>query len=264
MAHALIGAYTVGDTWTIAKRNLYRYIRLPQLLFFSSLQPIIFLLLFNYVFGGAIGNGIPPAADGKYINYLLPGILVQVTMFGGLQTGVGLADDMTRGIIDRFRSLPMSRIAVIAGRTLADTLRNVVVMAIMLTVGSLLGFRFHEGIGQGLAMAGIILLFGYALSWAFAFIGMTLRDAETAQLAGFLFVFPLVFASAAFVPVQTMPDWLQAFVRNQPITFVVNAARHFTLGVPADGAVWKTIVWSLGLLAIFVPLAIWQYRRRTV
>ena len=253
--------YNLSDVLVMIKRNLLRYVRLPRLVVFSSLQPIIFLTLFNYVFGGAMGAA-STAAGGKYINYLLPGILVQVTMFGGLQTGIGLADDMTKGIIDRFRSLPMSRSAVIAGRTLADTIRNVVVTAIMLSYGALLGFRFHQGFGSALAMMGLILLFGYAFSWVFAFIGMAMKDAETAQLAGFLFVFPLVFASAAFVPVQTMPHWLQTFVRNQPITYVVDAARHFTLGLPADGAWWKALLWVGMLLVVFVPLAIWQYKRR--
>ena len=251
------------DTWMMTKRNLLRYIRLPQLLVFSSIQPVMFLVLFNYVFGGAIG-GSTAIAGGKYINYLLPGILLQTVMFGGLQTGIGLAEDMGKGIVDRFRSLPMSRVAVMAGRTLSDTLRNSAVIIIMLTAGSLLGFRFHAGVFSAFEMAAIILLFGFAISWIFAFIGLSVKDSETAQVAGFLFIFPLVFASGAFVPVQTMPAWLQAFARNQPITQVVNAARHFALGTSAYGGSWKALVWSLGLLAIFIPLAVWQYKRRTV
>jgi len=254
--------YNISDTWTITKRNLLRYVRLPQLLVFSSIQPVMFLLLFNFVFGGAIGDA-PQVPGGKYINFLLPAIMVQVTMFGGLQTGIGLAEDMSKGIIDRFRSLPMSRIAVIAGRTFSDTLRNVAVAAIILSVGSLLGFRFHEGFAHAAAMVGLILLFGYALSWIFALIGMSVREAETAQVAGFLLIFPLIFASAAFVPLQSMPDWLQVFVRNQPITFVVDAARELSFGMNSHGAPLKALLWALGILAIMMPLAIWQYRRRS-
>lgn len=250
---------SIVDTWTITRRNLIRYVRLPRLLVFSSVQPIMFLVLFNYVFGGAIGAAAVPG--GKYINFLLPGILAQTIMFGGVQTGIGLAEDMGKGIIDRFRSLPMSRLAVIAGRTASDTVRNLTVVAIMLSVGFILGFRFQNGWMGAIGMIAVTVLFGYALSWVFAFIGMAVGDAETAQLASFFFIFPLVFASAAFVPVQTMPSWLQAFARNQPVTFVVNGARELALGIDSAGAVWKALVWSLGLLVIFIPLAVRRFKR---
>lgn len=254
-------AHQITDTWAITKRNLLRYIRLPRLIFFSSIQPVMFLLLFNYVFGGAIGSQIK-VPGGKYIDYLLPGIFVQMLMFGGMQTGVGLARDMSSGIIDRFRSLPMSRSAVLAGRTLADTIRNVVVTAILLAVGYLLGFRLHNGWLAGLAMIGIVVLFGFAFSWIAAFIGMFTQDEETAQLASFVLIFPLVFASAAFVPVKTMPNWLQVFARNQPITLATDAARSLALGIPSDGAIWKLLLWVLGILIVFVPLSVYVYRRR--
>ncbi len=254
--------YQFSDTWAITKRNLYRYLRLPRLIFFSSVQPIMFLVLFNFVFGGAIGSGtkIP---GGKYINYLLPGILTQMIMFGGMQTGIGLARDMSAGIIDRFRSLPMSRGAVLAGRTLADSVRNVFVAVIMLSVGSLLGFRFHAGILRGIAMVLVILLFGFAFSWVAAFLGMFSGDEETAQLASFVLIFPLVFASAAFVPIQTMPHWLQKFAANQPVTFVTNAARSLALGTPDGGAIWKFLVWVAGILVVFIPLSIYAYRKHS-
>ncbi len=254
--------YQLSDTWAIAKRNLLRYIRLPQLVFFSSIQPIIFLTLFNYVFGGALGSS-GAAVHGKYINYLLPGIMTQVTLFGGLQTGIGLARDLNSGMIDRFRSLPMSRAAVLAGRTLADMFRNAVVIVIMLIYGYVLGFRFTNGFLGGLAMVAILLLFGFAFSWVAAFLGMATKDEETAQLAGFLFVFPLVFASAAFVPVKSMASWLQHFANNQPITFAVNSARHFALGIPSHGDTWKILLWTAGILLIFIPLSVYSYRRRT-
>lgn len=249
------------DTWEITKRNLYRYLRLPQLLFFSSIQPIIFLTLFNFVFGGALGGQAIPG--GKYINFLLPGILVQTTMFGALNTGIGLAEDMGKGIIDRFRSLPMSRAAVMAGRTMSDMMRNIMVMAIMFTVGSLYGFRLQDGWLNGLFMFLIVLLFSFSLSWVAAFLGLSAKDSETAQLAGFVVIFPLTFASAAFVPISTMPSWLQAFARNQPVTFAVESARSLALGTPANGAIWKILLWIAGILIVFVPLSIWRYRTAT-
>lgn len=253
--------FQLSDIFVITRRNLFRYIRLPQLVVFSSIQPIMFLVLFNFVFGGAIGaSGAVPG--GKYINFLLPGILAQTMMFGALQTGIGLAEDMGKGIIDRFRSLPMSRAAVLAGRTFSDMIRNISVAGIMLVVGTILGFRFQEGFLAAIGMVGILLLFSFSLSWIAAFLGMSVGDAETAQIAGFLIIFPLTFASAAFVPVETMPSWLQVFARNQPVTFVVSAARELAIGVPSNGAIWKSIVWSIGLLAVFVPLAIYRYRSR--
>lgn len=247
------------DTWIITKRNLYRYIRLPQLLFFSSIQPIIFLTLFNFVFGGAIGAEVP---GGKYINYLLPGIIVQTTLFGALNTGIGLAEDMGNGIIDRFRSLPMSRIAVMAGRTFSDMIRNLVVMTIMISAGYLYGFRFQNGLASALGMIGIILFFTFSFSWIAAFIGMSVKDAETTQLASFVIIFPLTFASAAFVPIDSMVGWLQVFARNQPITFAVDAARQLALGLPYNGAIWKLMLWTIGILIVFIPLSIQRYKAR--
>lgn len=250
------------DTWAITYRNLLRYIRLPQLIFFSLIQPIIFITLFNFVFGGALSNA-GAAFHGKYINYLLPGIMVQVTLFGGLQTGVGLARDINSGIIDRFRSLPMSRAAVLAGRTLADLIRNAVVVVIMLALGFAYGFRFNNGFDGAIYMIITLLIFGFAFSWFAAFLGMVIKDEETAQLAGFVFVFPLVFASAAFVPVSSMASWLQHFANNQPITFAATAARSYAFGAPMSGAIWKLLIWSLGIMLIFIPLSIYAYRRQT-
>jgi ABC-2 type transport system permease protein/oleandomycin transport system permease protein len=262
MSLATKAYYQVTDTWAITRRNLLRYVRLPQLLFFSSVQPIMFLILFNYVFGGAIATGV---SSGKYIDYFLPGIMVQMILFGAIQTGIGLAEDMSKGIIDRFRSLPMSRAAVMSGRTLSDSIRNVAVSFIMLSVGMLIGFRFHNGFWGAVGMIAIVILFGFAFSWFAALMGLNAKDAETAQLSSFLFIFPLIFASSAYVPVATMPSWLQTFARNQPITQVVNAARQLAQGFVApgtEGAIWKTLVWIAIILAVFVPLAIWRYRRR--
>lgn len=250
------------DGWIVTKRNLMRYLRLPQLVVISSIQPIMFLTLFNFVFGGAIGASLT-VPGGEYINFLLPGILVQTILFGSLQTGIGLSRDMNAGIIDRFRSLPMSRTTVLNGRTIADMIRNTFVAMIMLAVGFILGFRFQDGIFNGMMMIVVVLAFGYAFSWVAAFIGLAVKDEETAQLAGFLFIFPLTFASAAFVPTSTMPDWLQTFAENQPVTQAVNSARHFALGTPADGATLSLMIWIAAIMAVFVPLSIYYYRKRS-
>ncbi len=249
----------LSNTGQIVKRNVKRNFRIPQLLVFSSIQPIIFLLLFNFVFGGAVTRG----SDIKYINFLLPGILAQTALFGAIQTGVGLAEDLNKGVIDRLRSLPIARYAVLAGRTLADAVRNVFVITLMSIVGFLLGFRFNQGLVKFLLSAGLIVLFAYAFSWISAVIGMLLKDSETVQVAGFLWVFPLVFASAIFVPIETMPSWLQPFARNQPVSQVVNAVRHLTQGNVPNGSshIWITLLWITGIIAVFAPLAVWRYRK---
>ena len=249
------------DGWIVTRRNLLRYMRLPQLVVISSIQPIMFLTLFNFVFGGAIGATV--AGGGPYINFLLPGILVQTILFGSLQTGVGLSRDLNAGIIDRFRSLPMSRSAVLTGRTSADIIRSSLVAMILLGMGYVYGFRFQNGAGNAVMMIALILAFGYAFSWIAAFVGLAVKDEETAQLAGFLFIFPLTFASATFVPTATMPHWLQVFANNQPVTFAVTAARHFALGTPSGGAEWKLLAWIVGILLVFIPLSIYSYKKRS-
>ena len=246
------------DGLIITKRNIMRYVRLPQLIVISSIQPIMFLTLFNFVFGGAIGA----AAGVDYINFLLPGIMVQTILFGALQTGIGLSRDLNAGIIDRFRSLPMSRSAVLTGRTTADLIRNTSTAMILLITGFAYGFRFQNGTLDAFIMVLTIVAFGYAFSWVAAFIGLAVKDEETSQLAGFLFIFPLTFASATFVPTDTMPGWLQAFANNQPVTFAVTSARHFALGTPSNGAEWKLLAWIVGILVVFVPLSIYTYKRR--
>lgn len=256
------------DTWVITKRNLLRNVRLPQLLVFATIQPIMFLLLFNYVFGGAIGNTIPPAADGKYLNFLLPGLLVQISAFGAGQTAIGLTEDLSKGVIDRFRSLPMARAAVLAGRTLADLLRNAAVMTLMLLVGFVIGYRYQTTFLQFVAGVAVVLLFAYAMSWVMAAIGLKVANPEAAQTAVFLPVFPFVFASAVFVPPATMPDWLQVFAENQPVTIVAQAARGLMLGEGAldagqtvAGQTALAVVWCVGIAAVAAPIAVRIYRR---
>lgn len=252
-------ARDMSDTLQIVNRNVRRNFRIPQLLVFSSIQPVIFLLLFNYVFGGAVKE----TTSSSYINFLLPGILAQTALFGSIQTGVGLAEDLSKGVIDRLRSLPIARSAVLSGRTLADTTRNIFVLILMIIVGTILGFRIHEGVGSFVLAIGVILFFSYSFSWVSASIGLALRESESVQVAGFMWVFPLVFASSVFVPVETMPGWLQIFARNQPVTQVVNAVRYLTQGGIPDGSqyVWHTLFWAFGILIVFVPIAVWQYRK---
>jgi len=249
--------WTFADAAAVTKRNLYRYVRVPTLLLFSTIQPIMFVLLFTYVFGGAI----QVAGVDNYIDFLMAGILVQTVIFGSTQTGVGLAEDMSRGMVDRFRSLPMARSAVLAGRTLSDTVRNLFVVCLMLVVGTLVGFRFHAGFVPAVGAVGLALAFGLAFSWISALIGLSVRDVESAQAAGFVWVFPLVFASSAFVPVATMPGWLQAFADVNPVTITVNALRALTLGGPTVRPVLEALAWIAGILLVFVPLAVNRYRR---
>jgi ABC-2 type transport system permease protein len=250
-------SWVISDTMVMTKRNLMRYVRLPQLLVFSTIQPVMFVLLFAFVFGGAIRT---PGVD--YINFLIPGILIQSVVFGSSMTSVGLAEDLNKGMIDRFRSLPMARGAVMAGRTLADTIRNTFVAFLMIGVGTLIGFRYQDGILKALAAVAIVVLFGYSFSWISAFIGLVTRNPETAQVAGFIWVFPLVFASSVFVPVETMPSWLQAFAQVQPISVTADTVRALMLGMPVEN-LWYMLAWMAGILLVFVPLSIRQYRRLT-
>jgi ABC-2 type transport system permease protein/oleandomycin transport system permease protein len=216
----------------------------------------MFVLLFRYVFGGAI-----QVPGGSYVNYLLPGIFVQIALFGGASTAVGLATDIKGGIIDRMRTLPMARSAVLAGRTLADLVRNVLVVALMLIVGTLVGFRFMGGPWADALGIVLVLLFGYAFSWVFAAIALLVKDPETAQLAGFVPIFPLVFASSAFVPVASMPGWLQVWAEHQPVSIAVDAARALFSGQPAWHFVWQLLAWVAGILLVFVPLSVRAYWR---
>ncbi len=249
---------TISDVAAIVKRNLMRVRRSPQILVFSSIQPIMFLVLFNYVFGGAIGVATPGSS---YINFLLPGIMAQSALFGALQTPVALVEDLDKGAIDRFRSLPMSRGAVLAGRTIADGLRTTFTISLMFLVGTIMGFRYQAGTSKFIAALALVVAFSFAFSWVTATLGLFIRNAEAVQTAGFLFVFPLTFASSAFVPVVTMPGWLQAFARNQPVTQLINAMRALLLGGVAIDSVYITMAWIAGMLIVFVPLAIWKFNK---
>jgi ABC-2 type transport system permease protein/oleandomycin transport system permease protein len=246
----------VADSLVIVWRNLLRIPRAPDLLIGFTVQPVMFVLLFVYVFGGAIQT---PGFE--YVDFLMPGIITQTIAFGGFLTAVGLNEDLKKGLIDRFRSLPMARSAVLAGRTLADMVMNSLAIVLMIGVGLLVGFRFATSIPEIIGGVALLLLFGYAFSWIFALMGLGASSPESAGSIGFLVVFPLTFISSAFVPVDSMPAPLQAFAEVNPFTIVVDAVRSLFLGIPAGNSIWLAVVWSVGLIAVFAPLAVARYRR---
>jgi ABC transporter DrrB family efflux protein len=256
--HRAAWQWAIADTKTITWRNLMTLLRQPQLLVFATVQPVIFVLLFRYVFGGAIRI---PGVD--YVNYLMPGVFAQTVVFGAIQTAIGLAEDLNKGLIERFRSLPMARSAVLAGRTIADLVRNVFVVLLMVAIGYLVGFRVQTGFLGFVGGVAVMLLFGFSLTWIFAIVGLSARNAETAQAMSFPILAPLVFASSAFVAVASMPDWLQGFAKYQPVSIAIDAVRSLMLGGPFHdpGKVWASLAWSVGIVAVFAPLAVRAYRR---
>jgi ABC transporter DrrB family efflux protein len=248
---------SLRDAIAVAQRNLITYRRVPQLLVFSTIQPVIFVLLFTYVFGGVVSTSLTV----PYIDYLMPGIFVQTVVFGAIGTAVGLATDVKSGLLERFRSLPMARSAVLAGRTFADLTRNVFVVILMTAVGFAVGFRVQTNAWLFIAGMLLVLLFGYSMAWIFATLGLVVGDPETAQAAAFPIMAPLVFASSAFIPVSTMPGWLQAFAEHQPVSVTASAVRALVLGGPTASYVLQTLAWCLGILAIAAPIAVWRYRK---
>ncbi len=246
----------ISDTLVITERNLVRLPRAPELLLAFTVQPIMFVLLFRYVFGGAITT-----PGFSYADFLIPGIIVQNIAFGGFVTALGLNEDLHKGLIDRFRSLPMARAAVLAGRTSADIVTNALSASILIVTGLLIGFSFHAGFLDAVAGFGLLLLFGYAFSWVFAFVGMLVSSPEAANSVGFIAVFPLTFVSSAFVPIRSMPSVLRAFAEINPFTITVDAMRALWLGAPAGNNVWGAVVWALAIIAVSAPLAVSRYRR---
>jgi ABC-2 type transport system permease protein/oleandomycin transport system permease protein len=246
---------TISDIIVMTRRDVLRYLRLPQLLVFNAMLNVVLLLLFDYVFGGAIQTGGVP-----YIQYFLPGFLAQTVVFGSTQTSVGIAEDLSKGLIDRFRSLPMARSAFLSGRVLADGIRYTLLIVLMIAVGTAAGFRFQNGAGPAVAGIALIVLFGIALTWVGVFIGISVKDVETAQVAGFVWVFPLVFASSLYVPIQTMPGWLQVFARINPVTPMVDTIRGLALGTSISSSLWKILAWDAVIVLAFLPLALRRYR----
>jgi ABC transporter DrrB family efflux protein len=246
------------DSGVVIWRQLIQLPRIPEVLIFALIQPVMFVLLFRYVFGGAIQT-----PGESYVNYLMPGIFAQTVAFGAVASGIGLAEDLRRGIIDRFRSLPMARSAVLVGRTVSDLVRNAAVVAVMMGVGLLVGFRPSGSVGAIILAFGLLFLTSFAFSWIGVVIALSMKTVEAVQSAGFIWLFPLTFASSAFVPTDSMPSWLQGFAVNQPFTVVVNAVRALFLAQPVGNLVWLSVVWMGGISAVMIPLATRQYRRRT-
>jgi ABC transporter DrrB family efflux protein len=244
------------DAITMTWRNLRAMTRVPEVIVFSTVQPIIFVLTFRYVFGGAVDTG--PV---EYVDFLMPGIFVQTVAFGALNTGIGLSEDLAKGLIERFRSLPMARSAVLAGRTFADIVRNLLVVLLMIVVGFLVGFDIYAGWAAFAFAILLLLAFGYAMSWVFALVALSVPNAEAAQAASFPILAVLVFASNAFVPVETMPGWLQAYNKVNPVSITVDAVRALCLGGETLQPVLKCLACIAGILAIFGPLAVAKYRR---
>ena len=248
----------LSDTANQTRRDTKIWARNPAFLVFAIVQPVMFVLLFRYVFGGAIPvKGIP----GGYVNFLMPGIIAQSAAFASFGTAIALARQMQRGVIDRYRSMPMARSAVLLGRLAADTLRLTVTVLVILAVGYGVGFRFENGVGPAILMLLLGIALGVVICTVSAYVGLAIRDEESVGSFGLIWLFPLTFVSAAFVPVTSMPGWLQAFAKNQPVTIVIDEMRSLALGGPLGEHAWQSVVWLAGIAAVFVPLAVRAYRR---
>jgi ABC transporter DrrB family efflux protein len=248
--------WAVSDTLTISRRNLIVWYRVPAYIFFSVVQPVIFVLLFRYVFGGAI------PVKGGYVQFLLPGIIAQTAAFASFGTAIALAQELQKGVIDRLRSMPMARSAVLAGRLVADTVRMLVTILIIVAVGYAVGFRFTNGVLPAIAMIVLATVFGLAICCVAAYTGLAIGDEESVQSFGLIWLFPLTFVSSAFVPIATMPGWLQAFANNQPVTFVIDTMRALALGnLPVGANLLKSIAWLAGIFIVFAPLSVRAYKR---
>lgn len=249
----------LSDTLTLTRRDLLVWVRNPAFIFFTIIQPVMFVLLFRYVFGGAIPVKVP----GGYVNFLMPGIIAQSAAFASFGTAIALARQLQKGVIDRFRAMPMARSAVLLGRLLADTIRLTVTVLVILGVGYLVGFRFINGVLPAILMLILGVVFGVTICTVSAFVGLAIKDEESVGSFGLVWLFPLTFVSAAFVPVQSMPGWLQAFANNQPVTIVIDEMRSLALGGPLALHAWQSVVWLVCIAAAFVPLAVRAYRKAT-
>jgi ABC transporter DrrB family efflux protein len=250
--------WAVSDTLAITRRNLLVWLRVPAYIVFTVIQPVLFVLMFRYVFGGAINVSNP----GGYVNFLMPGIIAQTAAFACFGTAIALAQELTKGVIDRFRSMPMARSAVLAGRLVADTARMLVTVLIVVGVGYAVGFRFENGFGPAVLMIVLATVFGVATALIAAYTGLAIGDEESVQAFGLIWLFPITFLSSAFVPISTMPGWLQAFANNQPVTYIVDTMRGLALGhMPIEASAWKSIAWLAGIFIVFAPLAVRAYKR---
>src|SRR3954447_3695588 len=248
---------TFSDWRTLTYRNLLVWARVPAYIVFTVVQPVMFVLMFRYVFGGAIQT----ANQGGYVNFLLPGIIGQTAAFAAISTAIALAIEVQRGILDRFRSMPIARSAVLAGRLMADGARMTLTIVIIVGVGYAVGFRFQNGFVPAVAMVLLAVLLGLTICCVSAFIGLTIKDEESVQAFGFIWIFPLTFLSSAFVPVESMPGWLQAFANHQPVTYIIDSMRALALGGPIAHNLIIGLIWLAGILAVFAPLAVRAYKR---
>jgi len=254
---AQLARWALSDALVMTRRNLIVWLRVPAYIVFTVVQPVIFVLLFRYVFGGAIQ--VP--GTGGYVDFLMPGIIAQTAAFATFATAIALAQESTKGVIDRFRAMPIARSAVLAGRLIADSVRMLIVILVIVAVGYAVGFRFHNGVLGAVGMVLLAEAFGITICCVSAFVGLAIRDEESVQAFGLIWIFPLTFVSSAFVPVATMPNWLQVFANNQPVTLVINAMRALALGGPVNPALWESLAWLAGILLVFTPLAVRSYRR---
>lgn len=264
--------YALSDGLIVARRNLVQVVRIPTVFVFELIQPIMFVLLFRYVYQDAFSGLLTV----PYVQFLMPGIFVQNGIFGSTTTAIGLAEDLKRGIVDRFRSLPMARSAVLVGRTTADLMKNVILVVIMIGIGYVVGFRFQEGLLSALGVVVLVLAIGWTFTWISAALGLALKEVEAVQAASFTWIFPLVFVSSIFLPPQGMHPALEAVARNNPMTYWANLARYLSVGpqgivdpatgIPVDtfeGLLLKSTLWIVGLLVVFIPLSVRLYRRLT-
>ena len=251
------------STLAIARRGILKFLRTPQLIVLGTIQGAMFLLIFRYVFGGAIDAG-----NVSYVDFLVPGFVTTSVLFAGMGAATAIAEDLEQGVVDRLRSLPIPRSAVLTGRALADTTVLTWSLAITTAIGFAVGFRVHGSMGDAMLAFGLCLVFGFAFEWVFLYLGLTARTAQAAQGMALL-VFPLTFVSSAYVPVETMPGWMQAVAEHQPITYMVDAVRSLTqgeaaevlLGHPASYYVGRSLLWTLAIVAVFAPLAVARYRK---
>jgi ABC transporter DrrB family efflux protein len=251
------GRWAVSDTLTITRRNLLVWMRVPAYIVFTVIQPVMFVLMFRYVFGGAIQVNVP----GGYVNFLMPGIIGQTAAFATFGTAIALAQELKKGVIDRLKSMPMARSAVLAGRLVADTARMFVTILIVVGVGYAVGFRFENGAVPAVLMVVLAVVFGLAICTIAAYTGLAIGDEESVQAFGLIWLFPITFLSSAFVPISSMPGWLQAFANNQPVTYVINTMRALALGGPIEANLLKSVAWLAGIFIVFAPLAVRAYRR---
>ena len=249
--------WAISDTLTITRRNLIVWYRVPAYIAFTVIQPVLFVLMFRYVFGGAIPVQVP----GGYVNFLMPGIVGQTAAFATFGTAIALAMELQKGVIDRLRSMPMARSAVLAGRLVADTGRMLITILIIVAVGYAVGFRFENGFLPAVWMVLLATAFGAVMSLVAAYTGLAIKDEEAVQAFGMIWLFPLVFLSSAFVPIRTMPGWLQAFANNQPVTYVIDTMRALAIGGPVEASLWKSLAWLVGIVVVFAPLSVRAYRK---